>query len=114
MAREFAVSFYKSPEWQKKRAYILIRDKYKCVKCGSTGDLEVHHITHLTPDNIHDANVTLNDANLITLCRDCHFAEHSKDKANGIRNGKGKHHEDCGKEYMFDENGFLVEAPLVK
>ncbi len=86
MAREFAKPFYDSKEWKKVREYCLMRDRYMCVKCGNADNtLEVHHIIHLSPNNIGDVSITLNPENLITLCRDCHFAEHKADKKEGIR-----------------------------
>ena len=92
------------------RAYILMRDHYKCTRCGSAADLEVHHIKHLTPANINDASVTLNDANLITLCRECHFREHIQDKLDGTKeyNNANRAVRDCSPEFRFDENGYLV------
>ena len=109
MAREFAKAFYKSEAWQNKRNYILIRDQYRCKRCGKSGALEVHHIIHLTPENIHDAAITLSDENLTTLCLDCHFAVHEEDKKRGqkIRASKEKK-SDCSDGFMFDANGFLV------
>lgn len=114
MARDFAKSFYNSKEWARVRAYVLMRDHYKCARCGSALDLEVHHIEHLTPANINNAAVTLNDRNLITLCRECHFREHAKDKAEGTAtyNEANKPRRDCDAEYQFDEKGYLV--PVVK
>lgn len=110
MARDFAKQFYRSVEWQHMRQYILIRDKYTCQRCHGAkhcGQLEVHHKIHLTPENIHDASIALNDSNLITLCRDCHFEVHEEDKLRG--NGQRYEHEDCDSGMMFDENGYLVE-----
>ncbi len=113
MARDFAKSFYNSKEWAKVRAYVLMRDHYKCTRCGQSGALEVHHIVHLTPDNINDAAVTLNDGNLTTLCRECHFKEHAIDKLNGAKNfNASKASGDCDAGFGFDENGYLV--PLAK
>lgn len=100
MARAFAKSFYKSPEWQGVRQAALIRDGYLCVKCGQPAE-EVHHIIHLTPENIGDPKVTMNIDNVVSLCRACHFEEHKSDKAEGIRRKTT--------QYRFDENGYLVE-----
>ena len=58
MAREFAKSFYKSPEWARVRKYVLMRDKYKCQKCGRPAD-EVHHKEHLSPENIWDVRIII-------------------------------------------------------
>ena len=86
-----------------------------CEECWANGiietgskdrPLEVHHKIHLTPYNIHDANVTLNENNLHTLCRSCHFAEHEEEKKHGNKS-KTKQAE-CEKGFRFDENGFLI------
>ena len=100
MARAFAKNFYNSKEWEITRDYILKRDKYLCVKCGSPAS-EVHHIIHLSPKNIGDVSVTMNPDNLISLCRECHFAEHRGE------HGKGRRIEEDN-PYTFDENGMLV------
>lgn len=106
MARDFAKQFYRSQKWQKMREYILIRDQYKCQRCGDTGSLEVHHKIHLTPYNINNADITLNEKNLHTLCRNCHFAEHEEEKKRGNKSKEKK--QECETGFRFDENGFLV------
>lgn len=93
MSREFSKKFYDSKQWENVRTYCLMRDKYKCVRCGGVKNLEVHHKVWLTPENINDADVTLNEKNLETLCRNCHKEEHRP---------KGQ---------TFDENGFLIDSP---
>ena len=109
MARDFAEAFYNSKKWKDMRKYILIRDQYRCQHCGSAHALEVHHIKPLSPETINNAEITLNDANLITLCRDCHFAVHEQDKANGTRkHNAARKRSDCGEEYIVDDAGFLV------
>ena len=51
------------------RKFILKRDGYKCVSCGSTKKLHRHHI---------DLSKTNNEpSNLITLCSKCHVKVHS-------------------------------------
>ncbi len=77
------------------------RDRYMCRKCGAPAE-EVHHIKHLTPENIGDPSVTLNPDNLVCLCRDCHFEEHKGDKEAGKAAARQQD------EYEFDENGMLV------
>ncbi|MBQ0112445.1 MAG: HNH endonuclease [Bacteroidales bacterium] len=103
MAREFSKSFYNSIEWQRVREYVMARDHHTCVKCGAVAE-EVHHIIHLTKENIGDTSITLNADNLICLCKDCHFKEHKEDKYNGTLKAKGIPEY----EYVFDENGMLV------
>lgn len=97
MARDFSKPFYRSKQWQKIREYILKRDNYLCIECGNVAE-EIHHIIHLRPDNIDDVAITLGEDNLQSLCRDCHFNKHRRDR--GI-----VHVED---EYKFDEGGYLI------
>lgn len=113
MAQEFAKRFYKSQAWQNVRSHVLKRDFFLCVKCGHPAE-EVHHIIHLNPNNIHDPSIALNEKNLISLCRDCHFDEHRIDKLKGIQKKKEQKEEDS--EYVFDENGYLVRrnTPPIK
>lgn len=68
-------------EWKAKRQSILKRDNNKCVFCGRTNNLQVHHKYYskypngrmVTPWNYPD------DA-LITLCKECHSKVHNKYK----------------------------------
>ena len=53
----------------------------------------VHHKEYITPNNVHDASVTLDPANLEYLCEDCHNKEH-KAKPNT--------------RYRFDSDGKLL------
>lgn len=92
--REFARSFYASKEWRQTREFIFQRDKGLCVRCGRPGEI-VHHKIHLTPENIDDPTVTLNEDNLELLCRDCHGVEHTTDLP-------------IDESLMWDEEGNLV------
>ena len=74
--------------------------KYKrglCEKCYSKGKHtlgeELHHKIWLTPNNIHDKNITLNHDNLILLCFDCHREVHETRRQN---------------QYKFDSEGNLI------
>ena len=100
MAREFSKSFYKSKAWKKVREYIFERDKGLCQDCLEKGKLtpgqEVHHIKFLTPDNINNTEITLNESNLILLCKECHHNRHNNRQA--IREG-----------LKFNEFGELIE-----
>lgn len=103
MARDFARSFYASKEWLKVREYCMKRDHFECQKCGQPAE-EVHHIIHLSPQNIGDVSITLNEKNLICLCRDCHCNEHHKDRLDSIRGEKAHILQDVS----FDENGDII------
>lgn len=98
--REFAKAFYKSSQWRNVRGYCMIRDHYLCVKCGEPA-AEVHHIVHLSPQNINDPSISLNPDNLISLCRKCHFEEHRGEHSFGRKNEEEN-------PYEFDENGQIV------
>ena len=80
MARDFAKAFYSSIAWQNCRNEYIRRAHYLCEDCLKRGvytpGIEVHHIEELTPMNIHRPEVTLNEANLVLLCRNCHKARH--------------------------------------
>lgn len=82
MAKDWAKSFYNSDLWKQVRRDILDRDGGFCVACGAIA-AEVHHITELTPENIHDPEISINPANLISLCGDCHKAKHRRKRAAG-------------------------------
>lgn len=72
--------FYSSGEWKALRRSIVLRDKNVCQKCGKLifSKPNVHHVIHLTPNNIDDENISLNPDNLITVCEDCHNKIHGK------------------------------------
>ena len=110
MSRQFSKQFYDSAQWERVRTGVLMRDRYMCTRCGRPAE-EVHHIKHLTPENINDPNVSLNPNNLTSLCRDCHFEEHRNDRARGhTRDGREIDHREVEEGFMFDENGQLVRV----
>lgn len=80
--QKFAERFYKGKAWQRVRAVAWSRDRGLCQDCLKRGIIrpahEVHHIVELTPDNIEDANVSLNLDNLTSLCKDCHAQRHKQ------------------------------------
>jgi 5-methylcytosine-specific restriction endonuclease McrA len=59
-----------SEHYAKLRREILERDGWRCQKCGSSKNLEVHHMRHRSALG-DDAQ-----PNLITLCRKCHQILH--------------------------------------
>lgn len=75
MAKSFSKWLYDSKEWAQVREGVLARDRYVCQICGRPAQ-EVHHIVHLSKLNVMDPKISLNPDNLISLCRDCHCAQH--------------------------------------
>jgi len=61
------------PEWKEKRKRIKERDNFKCVKCGSQKELQVHHIIYIEDKKPWEYNDNL----LITLCDECHKDVHN-------------------------------------
>lgn len=64
--------YLKSPKWRKKRDAVLHRDLYRCHVCNSSEHLHVHHMSgyEFVPNEPLEC--------LVTLCADCHLAEHEK------------------------------------
>lgn len=74
--------FYGTRDWRKCSLDYLRSQQYLCERCRNRGEIVpaeiVHHIVHLTPANVHDANVSLNWSNLMAVCRKCHGELHGK------------------------------------
>lgn len=103
MAKDWAKSFYRSQAWQAIRLRALMRDGYTCRVCGARAT-EIDHIIELTPENISNQDISLNLANLQSLCHDCHTRKTKADKyiyAGG----------DCPPEFFFDADGNLTPRP---
>lgn len=71
--------FYRSAAWQEARLIKITNANGRCEKCGAVGE-EVHHIIHINSKNVYDVKITLNQDNLILLCKDCHNKEHGRFK----------------------------------
>ncbi len=63
-------AYYEPPDWAERRAYVLNRDGNKCVRCGGSDSLHVHHRVPRAVRIDHSV------ANLMTLCFRCHGREH--------------------------------------
>ena len=103
--------FYNSKLWNQVKNTIWLKQNLLCNRCGKPVYVDglsewlpknkrrtgiVHHIEYLNDININDDNLTINEDNLEGLCKECHELEHHKPTS--IR-----------EEYMFDENGVLVQ-----
>jgi len=82
--KEYAEAFYKSTEWKNCRKEYVKSVGGLCENCLKKGVYKpaiiVHHIEHITPQNIDNPEITLNYANLLAVCRDCHGELHAKKK----------------------------------
>lgn len=94
--KEFARSFYLSTAWRSCREAYAKSVGGLCERCLARGMYVpgeiVHHKVHITPENIHDPNVTLAWSNLELVCRNCHADEHSRTE----------------KRYRVDESGKII------
>ena len=79
--KEFAREFYLSPAWKKCRDAYARSRRGLCEMCLEKGIVRpgviVHHVVHVTPENVGDPDVVLNWRNLRLVCRDCHAELHS-------------------------------------
>lgn len=68
------------PRWKARREQILKRDGYRCVNCGDTIELEVHHrkYFYILGAGCYQNPWDYPDHLLITLCRTCHNSGHSQ------------------------------------
>ncbi len=73
--------FYKSTDWQHKRAAVLAMDNHECQTCKQQGHYTrattVHHVKHLKarPDlalSVYDGK----ERQLLSLCASCHEEAH--------------------------------------
>jgi len=71
MSRADKQAYMNSPEWQSKRQLVLARDNHQCVVCGSTHNLNIHHIDY---SNLGDEHLS----ELTVLCQLCHSSLHEE------------------------------------
>lgn len=57
-------------EYARSKKAVLKRDRYKCVECGSTENIHVHHKQYRSNEGSNDLD------NLVTLCAKCHKKKH--------------------------------------
>lgn len=101
----FADAFYTSYAWRQCAAAYRKSRGYLCERCLARGIVttarEVHHIKHLTRENLDNPDIALNWDNLQLLCDACHDEQHSEQHKR--------------KRYRVDEKGRCVvtEPPLV-
>lgn len=67
-----------SPEWQSVARRVRMRDGHRCKLCGSKVNLEVHHLTYYVNGRSIVGHEAEHLDKLITLCGNCHAAQHKK------------------------------------
>ena len=81
VVKEFAKGLYLSPAWKKCRDAYASSRRGLCEMCLEKGVVRpgviVHHVRHVSPENVGDPSVTLDWRNLRLVCRDCHAELHS-------------------------------------
>lgn len=65
---------YYAPEWMELRDKALDRDGHKCINCGATRKLNVHHLCYIKGKKVWEVPLWY----LVTLCETCHAKEHKK------------------------------------
>lgn len=105
VAKEYAKDFYSSAAWLKTRGAFLNSKMHICERCENKNGLGniVHHKVYITPENIDDADITLNWNNLECLCQVCHNREHHREDEENTASG-----------LIFDSSGQLVRVPPIK
>lgn len=61
------------------------RDSAKCVECGATEHLEVHHIRYRSQDGTDELD------NLVTLCAVCHAEKHKDESIYNLMQSRLAH-----------------------
>lgn len=59
-------------QWNQLRKEVLLRDNHSCVNCGTSDDLEVHHIVPVSRSGTNELS------NLVSVCLSCHYLIHDK------------------------------------
>ena len=99
--KDFAERFYNRELWLSVRASYIARrtriDGGLCERCHERLGYIVHHKIELTPENITNPDVALNQELLEYLCLTCHNEEHDVFRP-------------AERSVLFDENGDVVAA----
>lgn len=75
-------NFYGSQTWQTFRMLIINERGLRCEYCKQrvlkSSELTLHHDKELTPENVHDANISLNPTNIMVVHHECHNKIHGR------------------------------------
>lgn len=80
--KEQYLAKYRDPKWQQMRLRVMERDDWACRGCGKTDKtINAHHSYYEFGRDPWDYP----EASLITLCDECHEAEHASWDCDGIK-----------------------------
>lgn len=103
--------FYNSKLWKKVKKSVWIKQNLLCAECHKPVYVDglsewlpkekrrtgiVHHKIWLDNQNINDDNITINEENLVGVCKECHEKIHHADMS-------------CRNDVMFDDEGNLIK-----
>jgi hypothetical protein len=75
-------TFYASDAWRNLRLCLIMERGLTCEHCGlrvgRAEELTGHHVIELTPDNVMDASIALNPANIMIVHHGCHNDIHRR------------------------------------
>lgn len=69
------LEYLRSKDWQRVVEAVLRRDRWRCVSCGFTENLVVHHASYHWI--YEELSCPAAFASVITLCHGCHKGEHN-------------------------------------
>lgn len=77
--------------WQDVARRVRMRDHHRCRICGTSVNLEVHHLTYY----VNGESIVGREADhldkLITLCGTCHAAQHRQDERVKLLSDRHRH-----------------------
>lgn len=75
-------SFYASEKWIRFRQLLISQRGLVCEYCHQPvtrlSELTAHHKKELTPENVHDYNISLNPDNIMIIHHECHNKIHNR------------------------------------
>lgn len=82
MAQSWAMALYQSRQWRELRQALILQRGLHCEECGRLvthpSGLIGDHIQELTPENVNDPAIALNQDNVRLICEDCHNKKHKR------------------------------------
>jgi 5-methylcytosine-specific restriction endonuclease McrA len=105
-ASSAAVKTRDSRTWQRARALPKQRDGGRCVRCGASERLEVHHLVAM-----EQGGERFMLSNLVTLCRSCHEDEEREAKSAFLELRSPTHSPDNSREKASRSRWKFVESP---